>query len=635
VRLARCVVLLVMLAFYGGWALCEEEFPSATSVLSSAAILDPVLLKKMEPVKFDAVEWGGAIYPADLNTKKPQQIQEKISLAHSLGIKYIGSINGAGFSFRNFDSEVMRDFDGSARHRADSREKIFKCFLRPKMFDGFVETAKRCVDVDMDGFILDDWFVDAKLCFCDRCAPLYRKILMTHGDDPMLQKLLLEVVPDTFDFAQYLRDKGIDPNTPDWRRPYGGVFMRYRNELLLKQKRRFWQTIREYADSKGKRDFLLTANVYRMNWRSFTIDDLLDYYLIEMPYLGVYKGYPPRCASIALLKKTRMVGKRGALQLANVDTVRKLIEKPSFATLLKIWIAETYASGNVFYIPPRSHGGIGLNVDEETKYTDFPMVELKPYLAFVQKHPEIYEGTVSPAKVGVVYFMSGEVDDEYTAVCKVLYDAHYQFDAVFIGDGKWNKRFPTAKQLAKYDVLVMPLAKTAPPKEAVRELSKFAKAGGKLVLCSTFPNYFARVQDAAYRPLWKAATGSEEVPQEIISFLPYLNERDEKLRDRLVQLLGTDPILTTNAPPTVGIQCWRAGDKIVVHLINYDYIEAEDAVKDVENIEIHLSLHAKKGKIISPDTDKVIRVRLRRKAGSGVKFTVPRLHIHCVAVLTK
>ncbi len=612
----------------------RPPWPPAAGVVSSLEMLTPRWQTVIAPVKVDGIQWGGAVYPGDLGTGKADRLARAIARVHAAGAMYIGSINGAGFYHRTMNDEAIVFFDGTLRHRRDSKAIVYKCWLRPKMYRAFVETAKRCVDLGMDGFVLDDWSASNQLCFCDECLALYREYLRQHKDDPAVQRLLGNADIDTFDYGRYLRDQQVDRTLPDWKLPLGWQLKHYRRDKLLQRVCSFWQTIRHYANHKGERPFYLTANVYSMPWMAFAVRDRLDYFLVETGYFHVYGGYPPRGASIALHKKTRMAGKRGVLQPANVDTIRRLLGKPSVATLYKIWIAEAYASGNLFQYLPRTHGGIQIEGDSGTRFLDLPVRQLRPYYAFIQQHGEIYTDTTSPARIGVLYHMTEAVDKEFLAVCKLLYDAHYQFDAVLIGDGAWDKTVPTAELLAKYKVLFLPLAKTPLPEVALEQLARYRQGGGLLVPSTEFARFHRSKQAAGFAPFWKCTTGRRTPPSQLHCFTPYLQTLDATTRDQVRNLIGTDPVLQTSAPPTVGIQCWQAGSRTMVHFVNYDYHEQADQVDPVQGIQVRVCTAAQRARWFSPDDGTAMPLPLERE-GNSVAFTLPRLGVYGIVVLER
>jgi len=354
--------------------------------------------------------------------------------------------------------------------------------------------------------------------------------------------------------------------------------------------------------------------------------------VVELPYFGHFNGYPPMGTSIALHKRTRMAGKRAVCQPGCHDTARALIGKPPTPTLFKIWIAEAYASGNLFDFVPREFAGYK---DGKVISLNLPIEDMAPYYAFVQAHPEIYTETTSPAKIGVLYSMAAwklfdrANDKEFDAVCKLLYDAHYQFDAVLIGDGKWNKTLPSIEELSKYDVLIA-VRPQACRKETVERLLAYKAAGGKLLLCGRF-----RTGNPSYAVLCRAVLGRQVPPKQLQTFIPYIKDRDPALRKQLVQAIGPDPVLSTDAPAEVGILCWRVGERTIIHLINYDYVQNDDSIREAQDIRITLSLPGRRAWLLSPDGNET-PLRLQIKTDGGAcSFTVPWLHVYSIVVVER
>ncbi len=638
--ISRCYLLVFLLVVQSATVVAQQKherpvWPPATGVISSLEMFQPRYLKKIAPLRIDGIQWGTAIYPGDLGTDKARRLPHLISRVHARGAKYIGSINGGGFYHRTMNSEAIIHFDGSLRHRHDSKAKIYKCWFRPKMYAAFVETAKRCVDLEMDGFVLDDWSASNQLCFCDACIPLYRQYLRQHKDDLTVKRILGDVDIETFDYGQFLRDRQTDPSLPDWKYPLGWQLKHYRRDRLLEQVSIFWKTIRRYADDHSHRPFYLTANVSSIPWMAFSVRNRLDYFLVEVAYFQVYGGYPPKASSISLHKKTRMAGKRGVLQPANVDTIRQLITLQSVATLRKIWVAEAYASGNLFTYLPREHGGVQIDGDNGLRILDLPLRELQPYYTFFQKHPDIYTNTTSLAGVAVLYHMTEAVDKEFQAICKLLYETHNQFDAILIGDGTWDTTVPTAEALAKYKVVFVPLAKTPLPEAAIRELARYRQAGGLVVSSTEFTDFHQSKQANKFTGYWQQTADQNSAPRNLRSFTPYLQTQKAATREDVKSLVEpADSLFQTNAPWTVGIQCWQTGSRTILHLVNYDYDQKTDQVEEARNISIRVCASARTARWLSPDdgTDKPLRFK---KQGDSVVLTLPRLHVYAILVLEK
>lgn len=605
------------------------SFPAASAVVSRTPMCRPQEQALIEPLHVDVVHWGGALYPGDDTPGKRKELTQRIEMVHGVGARYIGSINGRGFYHRGMDSEAVRLLDGQAFKHGGMNDAIYKCSLSPAMQRAFLLAARKSIDLGMDGLILDSWQGEGgTLCFCEHCLRFYRECLAEHREDPRLAECA-EVDAETFDYAEYLRSRGFDATSSIQELPGGPAFREFRFARLLQQKRELLQVVRAHGSRQGRQGFTLTANVYSMPPMTFAIDDLLDYFAVELPYFGTFNGYPPRCTSISLLKKAHMVGKRCVVQPGCHDTARALIPKKSVSTLFKIWIAETYAAGHLFDFVPREFAGYE---NGEVVWLELPVVDLLPYYLFVQSHPEIYADPASLAKVAVLYSMAAAgvepqaYEQEFQAVCKLLYDAHYQFDVLFAGDGVWNHRIPTTQELARYETIVVIQPQWLRP-ETSEVLLGQESAGGRLILCGK-----SRSERPGSGRLRERILGRRVQPGQMPSFSRNVTEQDEGTRDQFCQMLGRDPVLRTNAPATVGILSGRAGKRVILHLVNYDYREDGDTVNPVESVRIEIGVSAQRATLVTPDTPQR-RILPLEDNGTSVSVTVPGLEIYSALVL--
>lgn len=605
-------------------------WPPPNAVMSRPEICRDEMLAKISGLRIAGTHWGGAVYPSEVGTAKVEQVTQRIDMVHAAGARFIGSINGRGFYHTGMDSEAVLALDGKPMTHPGMNNKVYKCSFSPAMYDAFMSTAKRCVDMGMDGFILDSWMGEGwTLCYCGHCLKFYRERLIARAGKPEVAELK-DADLSTFDYGAYLRGLGYTAETPINKLPMGQMLAQERYNDLITRKRRFFTAAREYAAQHAKKPFTITANVYSMPSITFAVHDLLDYLSVELPYFGVFDGYPPACSSIALLKKGQAAGKRCVVQPGCHDTAQALLNQPSTSTLFKIWIAEAYASGSLFDLVPREFAGFK---DGKEIFLELPVTELLPYYRFVQDHPDIYENGKSQAKIAVLYSMSaGNTGDdaferEYKALCKLLYDCHYQFDVILDGDGKWNKAIPDAETLSRYDTVIA-LCPQSLREVTIDQLLSYREKGGRLALYGRQPSELP-----PYLKLCESITGSYIKPQELPSYVSYLGSRDAETREAFGKLLGPDTYLSTNAPPEVGILCRQVGNKTILHIINYAYQKETDTTKPAPNIQVTLSIRASRAQLLSPDGNKDAQIGLL-PVKDGVRFVVPSVDVYSIVVLS-
>lgn len=605
------------------------EWPAGNAVISRSEMCKPENRAMLGPLKIAGIHWGGALYADDEMARKRPGLVKQVNMVHAAGARYIGSVNGRGLLLRGMDDEAVRLLDGTPMRHGPMNNAIFKCSLNSKVQTALLLAARQSIDIGMDGLILDSWQAEGRtLCFCTHCIGFYQECLRKYRDDPRLADLA-DMDPSAFDYGEYLRSRGFDAKTPLHKLPFGQPFQDYRFSALLDSKRDLLGEIRQYGRQKSRGGFHLTANVYSMQPITFAIEDLLDYFSVELPYFGSFDGYPPHCSSIALLKKAHPVGKRCVIQPGCHDTARALISQSATSTLFKIWIAEAYASGHLFDLIPKEFAG---HENGQVVWLHLPVKDLLPYYGFVQSHPEIYTGTTSPARVAVVYSLTAakvetpEFEREYQAVCKVLHDAHYQFDVVLSGDGQWRKPPVTRTDPERYEAVVVIRPQLIDEETEASLLAHHSK-GHKLLLCG--PSRSQRHGSETFRT---TILGRDVAPPDMQSFTGYLKSRDPAVRGRLSKELGPDPLLSTNAPPSLGILCWKTKNRTIVHLLNYAYDQAADKTTSAENIRLRLRTDARKATLITPDAPET-RILTVEREGPFVSLLVPQVLIYSTVMI--
>lgn len=103
----------------------------------------------------------------------------------------------------------------------------------------------------------------------------------------------------------------------------------------------------------------------------------------------------------------------------------------------------------------------------------------------------------------------------------------------------------------------------------------------------------------------------------------------------ILQGLGVDLGLETNASEDLGLVIYRRGNSLLVHMINYRYDRGAMDFIDLTNVEVTLTipdgvaLEGKQLKIISPDGEEKVLDFVAQ--GGRVTFTIPNIHCYSIA----
>jgi len=320
--------------------------------------------------------------------------------------------------------------------------------------------------------------------------------------------------------------------------------------------------------------------------------------------------------------------------------------------LNQLYIAESYAAGVVPEIDlggwPGMKGGAGLFVSKDGQV--YP--QLEKYLNFVLNNQEYFKNVEPYSKIGLVYSVPSfmwrnfplfgiwydELRKPFVGYARALEEAHLQYDVLIFGMPGFYDDSKTLKELANYDVLILPNVYSV-TNEQFQALDSFVRKGRKLI----YIGRDALSRDEEYRERDKASI------LRILGGKPtHVFFRDEKcvirfhdntyekgIKDvtnfnRLVSAITYkfEKLIETNAPREVGVNVLKQKDKLIIHFINYDYDLQSDSFRVRRDIEFKLGdklpiKEIKKISLISPDFDETMYI----EKPSGRSFVMPELKI--------
>jgi hypothetical protein len=98
-------------------------------------------------------------------------------------------------------------------------------------------------------------------------------------------------------------------------------------------------------------------------------------------------------------------------------------------------------------------------------------------------------------------------------------------------------------------------------------------------------------------------------------------------------LSGQPPLLETNAPPTVFVNPVLRGDRLIVHLLNYDCDLGADTLTEKQSIRVRIRLPegATAGRMALSAPGSADAPLATTAVGGFLEFTVPRLRVWAVA----
>jgi len=462
---------------------------------------------------------------------------------------------------------------------------------RPFYRDFLIEAAKRAIDAGADGVCYDVAFAN-RFSFDPDSMEGFRAFLAQKYSPVYLKEQYGIEDIATFDYGQYLRDRGYDAaglfDDVMWARfpPLWDEWELYLRGVEKQFFERLHTELTNYARENYGREFYITANRY-WSFEQWLAADALSFlsgetFIDDAPYPGQ--------RLVPMFKAALSRGKR----FWSWNSPRFDIDEPGTFDLTKLFIAETYASGGI-------GAGIwreGWSAEQREVFRD----NIAPYYLFPQAHPELFNEVREAGEVAVLYSLptfrqiSSEAQAAFRGACYLLSDAHFTFDVVFAGDNDWVADDLKLEDIAGYRAVLLPDTRYLTDNQ-VRVLLDYAAAGGILIGMGQIGNYDEEGLPAE-RPDWEALFGDgvrDYGDGKVISwdraltssYYQYTGAADEEGKANILNEFLTrlspwlDPEITTDLPPEVNFFRYvdRHDGSYIYHLINYRYDQTTGLVE--------------------------------------------------------
>ncbi len=215
-------------------------------------------------------------------------------------------------------------------------------------------------------------------------------------------------------------------------------------------------------------------------------------------------------------------------------------------------------------------------VDSQTRLAATAPDSLKPWIRFISEHRELYENATTANELAILYAEGAisrrpEAHTKYLALAQALAERGFPFDVIYGGDGRFNPEELDPDSLARYRVILLPEARDLGVKPAA-ELEAYARRGGRVVVFSESPlpqDLVEHVDDGALRAFWQ-------------------HYRDDD-RNRILADVARRPVERIVASdPAAVVTRYRVGERQVLHLLDYRYNEATDAITPIADLELRM-----------------------------------------------
>ena len=572
----------------------------------------------------------------------------------------------------------------------DTNHPLWQEFLVNKM--------KEAVDAGAEIICIDDnegnaWFSNrgdegAIGVFSEYSMQGFREYLTSKYSQEELEKFGVNNLA-TFDYAAYLKEKGYTKediheqilaklfyqgfNPIDI--PLFEDFQAFQNLSVVNFHEQLITEIKEYGMRTQSKEIIFTAYPWDLfvpeNYSFFSHYDLFS---PELHYTW-RAGFPPKGRAAQWYKLGFAVaGVPGAFK--PTDSSADVLPMAEYNTqnLLKIRFAEAYANRGGIIDKPTMVAFTEEAVMIEKEFQTDPET-VRGYAKFLRAYDEVlgFGSLESLADVGVVFSLPSLFYDKWAhidsweGICDLLAHLHVPYDVIYTGDGIHDGDRIEAENLSKYPVIILPhvLALTEKQENALLD---YVNGGGKVVVYGNLGEV-NEYQQEVERPSLNAILNDEvnsygegklyyypskELGYEYYSYTVYspiveefgeapdlrvtearANEIKNEFQELLDELI-TERQIEGPVPQNVFVQPYLSGDKLYVHLINYDYELQRDEINDQEHISVEIKLptgfNAQAVKVISPDFEGVKEIEFAI-ANEYITFTVPRLYIWDVVVI--
>jgi len=484
---------------------------------------------------------------------------------------------------RHLLEEVCRDVEGGPSRVGwyywEPEPVYSACIYSPVFRRYLLDRCQDGIDRGMDAVNLDEINTCIGLMnrnaggsgFCRYCLERFRKHHASAGsDDEALRSRLRQ------DDALYARYRRFHENEA-----FGEVVR------FIGQLRGYAAAAAASSAADGSADFAITANVAYLGNNVGTHGALwgpmwgehLDFVMAENTYRVPEAGAQgaqgphlllPRGKFTAWYRLASGFASRAPAWICPSILVPRQLGGQERTAYYLLMFVEAYANGG------RWAYNWWPGVDDRARYSATVPAGLKEYIKFIALNSEYFELAETRNDLAILYLDSAisqkpEAHQKYLALAQALAEAGYQYDVLYVGDGRFNPARLDPDRLAPYKALLIPEAGSITDGEADALAAYLTDVRGHVVLYGDAPG------PAAWR---------REDERPLLRFWTDYQDAD---RQRIVGTVGTLKYESvTCSDPLVNAIRWTRASEQILHLLNYDYDAATDTVRRVRGLTVRL-----------------------------------------------
>ena len=515
--------------------------------------------------------------------------------------------------------------------------RYWRNILEPDWQEEMIETAKKMVDAGIQGINFDEIFSNASAIY--EVGGSFDTLSMTGFKQYLAVKFTTEQLSakfniddiQTFNFKEYILARGLQSTwNKDINYPHPLTFEFYQFQLSESEKflRRFESELSDYSREIYDREFFFSYNASPLYFQHTGDTEYLDYLTGEQFYFmgggtfqksaGVIRLAEPQTNKMALL--IEVSNDRGKIPAQTKN-------------LYKYIFADIYSTGGEMITSADSFMTFaeGWNYASDDDYIRFDPAEAGKYVKFMKDNLDLF-GLDRPAKVAVVNsyatrelvlspYNAGmnyrESSNDLLGVTEMLLDMNVPFKVLASGDTRQPSLRLTTEKLSEFQIVILPSILAISDTE-VQALIDFTESGGVVLQINDFGlrdtdgQKMTRPELAALSSTGEHSIGEGKWWTEYLAlhsyywgsgqsfaYLPTETTRDNPTYKSFLKTLSRyySPEVILDGPITVNVHRYQDENRMVLHLVNYDFDQTIDEFHPSGSFNLTIDLQGKAFKI--------------------------------------
>jgi|GEM_PF-884847 len=405
------------------------------------------------------------------------------------------------------------------------------------------------------------------------------------------------------------------------------------------------EELRAYAQSQGK-DIVITANSYALGtprdagfWpKGLHFCDHLDFFSFENTYTADDDTLStfPRNKWLAWEKLAYASTQSPPAVLIDTNAFTEVTSTNSnqplctgYKNYLGILAAECFANRGSF---------VNYYFRIEGKENNWENVER--ICNFVQNNQQFYDDPqILQTDVAILYLYSEGMrtkSDTYLGCAQALAESDINYDVVFSGDDNYIEDRLIPDDLSSYEVLLIPNVINITDNQQ-QIISNYVESGGVAIVFDNAPLNLPATPGEHSHGNGTYFSLQTQHQEDIGS--QFYRSYSSNLREKIAQSIQnyTAPLFEIEGyDGTVVGTCYQQEDRLLLHLVNYDYGQLLDVMREKNDISIQIKQPSFEiGEIIVYSIDSNPRPLSFTRRDGYIEFTVPSLRLYDLVVLQK